>query len=240
MSGPLISGPWSGIPNLLLTCIFGLLTIAVGCVWAEVYGKKYAPFVIVGMMGGLQIMVSFTSSKFVALNIAGMEFLIIAGSLMYPILAMGEDYLNEFYGREVAKSSVLAQFIVRALSTAFLIWLIYLPAPVSKADNFDMFKNLMGIVPRVAMSSILGTYIGGIINVNVFDKIKKKTEGRMLWLRTFVSTVVGLFVNAVVFTVLAFAGTVPVAGMVTMVLISVTVRIVTGACHLYAKSNFVV
>lgn len=224
----LITGPWSGIPNLLITVILGLVVISAGIYLSEKFGKQYAPLVMVGLMSGLQIMVSFTSGKFVTLNMGGKEFFIIAGSLMYPVLALGEDFLNEFYGPKVAKSSIYAQFISRALTTLFLIWLIYLPEPTFKAGNFEIFKTLMGIVPRVAIASMLATYVGGLINVNIFDRIKKKTGGSLLWLRTVTSTVVGLFVNAIVFTLLAFAGTVPASAMLEMVLISVTVRTITG------------
>lgn len=228
----LINGPWSGIPNLFLTIAFGLILIIIGAVLADRMGKKYAPFIMVGLMAGLQIMVSFTSSKDCTLTIAGQEFYIIAGSLMYPILACGEDYLNEFYGREIARSSVTCQFIVRALSTIYLIWLMYLPCPAANTENYEMFAKLMGIVPRVAISSIIATYIGGLLNVHLFAKIKGKTGGKALWLRTLVSTVVGLFVNAIIFTVLAFAGLKPLNVMIQMVIISVTVRTFTGVVEL--------
>ena len=227
--GPWIDGTWSGIPNLLLSCFLGLFTIAGGCILAEIFGKRYAPFVIVGLMGGLQIMVSFTSSKFVSLKMGGVEMFIVAGSLMYPVLALGDDYLNEFYGPKIARASVLAQLIARALSTAFLIWLIFLPAPSFNQGNFAAFRDLMGIVPRVAISSMLASYIGGIIDVTIFDFVKRKTEGRMLWLRTFSSTIVGLFINAVLFTFMAFTGIVPFGAELQMIAISVTVRIVTAA-----------
>lgn len=226
--GPIFAGPWSGIPNLLITNILGLLVIAGGAFLADWFGKKYAPFVIVGLLSGLQIMVSFTSSKFTVLIFGGTEFFIIAGSLMYPILALGEDYLNEFYGKSIARSAVVAQFIIRALSTIFLIWLIFLPAPEFQQENFTVFRDLMGIVPRVAIASMLATYFGGLLNVHIFDRIKKQSGGGMLWLRTFVSTVVGLFVNAIVFTFLAFAFTIPWSAMLQMVLISAAVRVITG------------
>lgn len=229
----LITGPWSGIPNLLLTAGFGLIVIIVGAVLADRFGKAYAPFIMVGMMAGLQIMVSFTSSKNCTLTVGGQEFFIIAGSLMYPILACGEDYINEFYGREIAKSSVTCQFIVRALSTIYLIWLIYLPCPAAETENYTMFAKLMGIVPRVAISSMIATYIGGLLNVHLFAKIKGQTGDKMLWLRTLVSTSVGLFVNAIIFTLLAFAGTKPLNVMIQMILISVVVRLSTGILELF-------
>lgn len=226
--GAIFDGAWSGIPNLFLTNIFGLLVIGVGAFLADRFGKKYASFVVVGLLVGLQMMVAFTSAKFVTLTFGGYEFFIIAGSLMYPILALGEDYLNEFYGRSIAKSAVTSQFIVRALSTVFLIWLIYLPAPSTDPENFDLFKDLMMIVPRVAISSMIATYLGGLLNVYIFARIKKKTDGRMLWLRTLVSTLVGLFANAIMFTLLAFAFTQPWMNILTMILLSAAVRVITG------------
>ena len=228
----LITGPWSGVPNLLLTAAFGLIVIIVGAILADRFGKAYAPFIMVGLMAGLQIMVSFTSSKNCTLTVGGQEFFIIAGSLMYPILACGEDYINEFYGKEIAKSSVTCQFIVRALSTVYLIWLIFLPCPANETENYTMFAKLMGVVPRVAIASMIATYIGGLLNVNIFAKIKGRTGSKMLWLRTFVSTAVGLVVNAMLFTLMAFVGTKSVAVMAQMVLISVTVRLATGVLEL--------
>ena len=224
----LITGAWSGIPNLLITIFFGLLVISIAVYLSEKFGKQYAPLVMVGMMTGLQIMVGMMTGKAVTLTMGGKEFFIVAGSLMYPVLALGDDFLNEFYGPKVAKSSVYAQFIARALTTVFLIWLMFLPEPSFKPGNYNTFIEIMGLVPRVAIASMIATYVGGIINVNIFDKIKQKTEGTFLWLRTLVSTTVGLFVNAVVFTLLAFAGTVPMGQMLEMVLISVIVRTITG------------
>ncbi len=229
---PFITGPWSGIPNLLITLGYGLVIIIVAAVWADRYGKGYAPVVLVALMSGLQIMVSFTSAKFVGLTFGGQTFFIIAGSLMYPLLACGEDYINEFYGRKLAKSSVFAQMIVRVLSTLFLIWIIFLPAPANGQENFDMFAKLMGIVPRVAFASITATYIGGLLNVNIFAKLKARTKGSMLWLRVFVSTTVGLTVNALIFTLLAFVGVRPWDQIVQMVILSVSVRTVTGVVEL--------
>ena len=233
MVNGLINGPWSGIPNLLITIILGLVVIIIGAVLSVRFGKKYAPFVIVGLMACLQIMVSFTSAKFCTLTFAGQEFFIIAGSLMYPVLACGEDYINEFYGQDIAKSSVTCQFIVRALSTAYLFWLMFIPAPANSVENYEMFAVLNGIVPRVAISSMIATYIGGLLNVHIFARIKNATGSGQLWLRTLVSTSVGLVVNAIIFTLLAFVGTRSVAQMVQMVIISVCVRLATGVLELF-------
>lgn len=229
---PLITGPWSGIANLVITLGLGLLLFIVAAIWADRYGKGYAPVILVAFMAGLQMLVSVTSAKFVGLTFAGQTYFIIAGSLMYPLLACGEDYINEFYGKKLAKSSVLAQLIVRVLSTLFLIWVIYLPFPGNSEANFNNFASIMGIVPRVAFSSIVATYIGGLLNVNIFAKLKENSKGKMLWLRVFVSTTVSLIVNAIIFNLLAFVGVRPFADIVSIIILSVVIRLFTGFIEL--------
>lgn len=91
-----------------------------------------------------------------------------------------------------------------------------------------MFATLMNVVPRVTVASIIATYIGGIMNVNIFSKIKEKTDGKMLWLRTFISTAIGLLFNIVLFTLLAFVGVKSISQMLQMILISVVIRIFTS------------
>lgn len=224
----LVTGSWSGIPNLAITIFLGMLVICISAFLAEKHGKKKAPYIMVGVMVGLQMMVSFTSSKNCSLMMNNQDFFIIAGSLMYPILACGDDYLNEFYGKDIAKCSVKSQLITRILSTLYLIWLIYLPCPTGDTENYTMFATLMNVVPRVTVASIIATYIGGIMNVNIFSKIKEKTDGKMLWLRTFISTAIGLLFNIVLFTLLAFVGVKSISQMLQMILISVVIRIFTS------------
>lgn len=228
----LFNGPWSGIPNLVITIVLGLLVVTISAIAADRVGKQYAPLIMVGLMVGLQIMVNFVSPKECTLTAGGQEFFIIAGSLMYPILACGDDYLNEFYGPKVAKASVNGQFIARILTTLYLIWLIFLPCPSGSEENYNSFATLMAVVPRITVASIIAGYVCGILNVRVFDKIKEKTGGKALWLRTFASTAIGLFADAFLFTVIAFAGVKSVAAMAQSVFISLIIRVLSGSLEL--------
>lgn len=66
------------------------------------------------------------------------------------------------------------------------------------------------------------------MNVHVFARIKKNTNEKMLWLRTFASTAIGLITNVVLFTLLAFIGIKSVEQIVQMILISLVIRIFTA------------
>jgi uncharacterized integral membrane protein (TIGR00697 family) len=52
----------------------------------------------------------------------------------------------------------------------------------------------------------------------VLAKLKIATHGRWLWLRTIGSTLVGQGLDSLIFIVLAFVGTIPLAGLVSAIL----------------------
>ena len=48
----LITGSWSGIPNLAITILLGMLVICISAFWAEKHGKEKAPYIMIGVMVG--------------------------------------------------------------------------------------------------------------------------------------------------------------------------------------------
>ena len=58
-------------------------------------------------------------------------------------------------------------------------------------------------------------YLGGeFLNAFVLAKLKVRTSGRHLWLRTISSTVVGQALDSVLFVVVAFGGVLPADALV--------------------------
>ena len=158
---------WSGVLTIIGSISLGLLLLGFCAVYITLFQKDKAEFLWVGILAGLQILISFTSAKECGIILAGKEFFIIAGSLIYPILACGEDYINEFYGKQIAKNALVAQIISRIITTIYMVLLIRIPAPSLSKDNYNAFYELMNILPRIAVSSIIATYIAGLINVTL-------------------------------------------------------------------------
>ena len=164
---PIFSGEWSGIPNVLITIVMGLVLMTLAAIVADRVNRKMCKHIIMGLTVGLYMMVSFTSSKSCSIIVGGKEFFIIAGSLMFPVLAYGLDIINEFWGKKSAKAAVHAQLIARILTTVYLIWIIYLPAPSGEQENFFMFRDLMQILPRITAASVIAGYISGVFDIHV-------------------------------------------------------------------------
>lgn len=223
---------WSDVLTIIGSISLGLLLLGFCAVYITLFQKDKAEFLWVGILAGLQILISFTSAKECGIILAGKEFFIIAGSLIYPILACGEDYINEFYGKQIAKNALVAQIISRIITTIYMVLLIRIPAPSLSKDNYNAFYELMNILPRIAVSSIIATYIAGLINVTLYSKIKIFTKMKKLWLRSTISTITSSFTNALLFSTLAFWGIKGFDAIMQMVILSVVVRIFTGLAEI--------
>jgi uncharacterized integral membrane protein (TIGR00697 family) len=138
-----------------------------------------------------------------------------AGVLFFPISYLFGDVLTEVYGYKASRKVIwtgLATLILMSLN----IWLIgILPAESSWALQ-GAYDSLLAVVPRIALASILGYFAGEYSNSVVLSRLKVVMKGRRLWIRTIGSTLVGEFLDTVIFVIAAFAGLYPAHVLIAM------------------------
>lgn len=78
-----------------------------------------------------------------------------------------------------------------------------------------IFVSLNTIVPRIAVASIIATWITGLVMVYVYEKVRRMTGDRMMWLRALSANIVAMTVNSVLFVLMAFAGVMSVSILTT-------------------------
>ena len=81
-------------------------------------------------------------------------------------------------------------------------------------DGQAAFDRILGAAPRLLLASFLAYLVGEFANAYVLAKMKIATRGRWLWTRTIGSTLVGQALDSAVFITLAFAGIIPLGGLV--------------------------
>jgi len=229
---PIFSGEWSGIPNALITIALGLILVTITAIVSYRIYRGACKYIMIGLTIGLYMMVNFTSAKNCALIIGGKEYFIIAGSLMYPVLAYALDIIIEFWGEKDAKISVHAQLVARILVTVYLIWILYLPSPSGENANYVAFRDLMQVLPRVTAASIVANYICSLLNIYVFMKIYKATKEKKLWARSSISSFLSLTTNVALFSFLSFIGTRPIVQIFQMIVFSMVVRFVMSVLEI--------
>ncbi|MEO8849863.1 MAG: queuosine precursor transporter [Casimicrobiaceae bacterium] len=217
---------WMGLVWIVGTIFVCFFAVAVGIVIAEVFGRQHAVAWIVGLQCAFQILIAFTSAQFVGLVIGGVTFITIAGSLIYPTIELGANYLNEFYGLKVSRTSVNAQMVFRIIASLLLVFLFILPFPPGFEKNNADFLSLNKIVPRITGASIIATWVTGLVMVYVYDVVRNWTNGKKLWLRSLTSNITSMMVNSILFVILAFVGVLSTNVLVNMILIQILFKFI--------------
>lgn len=146
----------------------------------------------------------------------GREFNLTAGVMLWPVVFITTDIINEYFGKEgVRKISFLTVgFILYAFA---MIWVITNLAPaefwitINQTDNQGNVLNINEAFTRVFMQgmaiiagSLVAFLIGQFLDVYVFQKLRKITGGGQIWLRATGSTLISQLVDSFVVLIVAF------------------------------------
>lgn len=131
-----------------------------------------------------------------------------AGNLFFPFSYIFGDVLTEVYGYAKARKVIWAGFGAMLFYVVMSQVVIRLPVNPEEPYNAVIqpaIETCFGSGPRIIAASMLAFWLGDFANSYVLAKMKVKTEGRHLWMRTIGSTIVGQGVDSLVFYPLAFA-----------------------------------
>lgn len=132
-----------------------------------------------------------------------------AAVILFPLTYILGDVLTEVYGYQRCRRVIWIGFGCNAVAVAAIAIGGALP-PAGFWDGQDAYVRTLGAVPRIVAASFLAYLMGEFVNSFVLAKLKVATAGRLLWLRTVGSTVVGQLVDSGVFITVAFLGVLPV------------------------------
>ena len=136
-----------------------------------------------------------------------------AGVLLWPVVFIMTDVINEHYGaRGVRFISWLAVgFIAYAFLFAYLAiglvpaaWWVGIGADRGVPDMQAAFANVFGQGMWTIGGSITAFLVGQLIDVTVFQRIRRLTGERLVWLRATGSTAVSQLVDSFVVLYIAF------------------------------------
>jgi uncharacterized integral membrane protein (TIGR00697 family) len=143
------------------------------------------------------------------------DFKFGAGVLFFPLSYVFGDILTEVYGYARARRVVWAGFSALIFMSAMSAIVLWLP-PADGWPNQRAYEDVFGATPRIVFASLIAYFAGEFCNSYVLAKMKIWTEGRMLWGRTIGSTIVGEFVDSLIFYPVAFLGKWPLSLLITV------------------------
>lgn len=159
---------------------------------------------IVCVYVAMQLISDVTAGKIISL--AG--FPVSVTVLYFPFTYIFADVLTEVYGYARARRALWIVLLCSVLAGLIYQLAVYLP-PAPGFDADPAYRRVLGVVPRVLVGGWIAVFAGEISNNFVMAKLKLVLKGRHLWIRTISSTIVGQFLNTVLFYVIALAGILP-------------------------------
>ena len=136
------------------------------------------------------------------------------GVILYSSIYFATDLLSERYGKLEATRAVMIGFTVSVIIIVMIsISLIYLPAkdPETASLALSMHEataTLFNFTPRFVLGSLLAYLLSQRFDVWIFHVIKEKTNGRHLWLRNNISTILSQGIDTMIYGVVVWWGVV--------------------------------
>ncbi|MCR4422498.1 MAG: queuosine precursor transporter, partial [Exilispira sp.] len=128
--------------------------------------------------------------------------------LLFPLSYIFGDILTEIYGFKRSRKVIWLGFFSAGLMSAIFAIVAFLkPAP--GWENQQAFIAILGQTPRIVVASLIAYFSGEYSNSVILAIMKVKTKGKHLWTRTIGSTIVGEFVDTILFVLIAFSFTMP-------------------------------
>ncbi|WP_048920759.1 queuosine precursor transporter [Rufibacter radiotolerans] len=144
------------------------------------------------------------------------DFNLTAGVIIWPIVFITTDIINEYFGKDgVKRISVLTAILI---AYAFLVIVIATALPPAQfwqdinnqgpnGAAFDMdfafnkvFRQGLGII----IGSLVAFLVGQLLDAHVFHWLKGITSSKKIWIRATGSTLVSQLVDTVVVLFIAF------------------------------------
>lgn len=150
---------------------------------------------------------------------------VTVGFIGIPLVYLTRDFLNELFGpKEVLKvvwAGLIADGVLLLLTT---VARSFEAAPYGVSD--DAFNAVFGHTPRIVVASMSAYLVCAYLDVWIFNKIRERTGEAKFWLRKNVSTGVSQLIDSLMFCLIAFAGVVPMAPLLSMALAQYVMKMI--------------
>ena len=138
------------------------------------------------------------------------SFHLTAGVLLWPVVFVMTDIINEYYGPRGVK--FLSYLTVGLIS--FVFFVITAAIHLSPSEYFSVgngidnannaFRGIFGQGVWIIIGSMVAFLVGQVLDVLIFHRIKKITGDKRIWLRATGSTLVSQFIDSFVVLFIAF------------------------------------
>ncbi len=140
-----------------------------------------------------------------------------AGTITFPFAYMLGDVPPEIWGYRTARKAIWLTFLCNILMVVCTQIGVWLPSPDYLAETANAYNHIFAYVPRIVIASLTGFLLGELSNAWLMEKIKERTKGKRLWVRTIGSSAVAYLFDSLPFVLIAFLGVVSTHDLLLMI-----------------------
>ena len=146
--------------------------------------------------------------------------------IIFPITYILSDIFSEVYGYRWSRITNYMGLVGNLFIVLISFILISIPFP-NYFENAEAYKIVLGNTPRMLIASMLGLFIGDLLNDLVFRelKIKYKDSHEEYAFRAIFSSLIGQLGDSFIFIPIAFYGEMPLRTMLTMITIQALMKV---------------
>jgi uncharacterized integral membrane protein (TIGR00697 family) len=180
---------------------------------------------------GLYVWVSvalITANILVAKNINVLNLQATLGNILFASTFLATDILSEKYSSKDSKKAVNMGIIAVILFTiATQFSLLFKPNELDMVNN--SLKTIFTFNLRISISSIIMCYLSNMLDIMLFEKIKKKIPNKM-WVRNNIATIISNCLENYLFTLFAFIGIYDIGTILSIATTTTILEIMIAIC----------
>lgn len=156
---------------------------------------------VIGWIGIASILANILITK--SINLFGISATL--GNVLFASNFLATDILTENYGVRSAKKGVLfGIFSVLFFLIVTQVSLLFIPNELDVAN--DSLMTIFSLTPRICLASIVLFALSNILDVKLYEYLRIKTNGKYMWFRNNVSTILCNGTENFIFYFIAFGG----------------------------------
>jgi len=131
-------------------------------------------------------------------------FTLTCGALLWPLVFLTTDTINEFYGRKAVRFVTWVTMTMIGWTFVISYASMSIPAASFSPVPDDVFAKVFGQSGWIIVGSMTAFLISQLIDVTVFHAIRRQLQGRHIWARATGSTIVSQLIDSFVVIYIAF------------------------------------
>lgn len=126
------------------------------------------------------------------------------GVIPWPVVFITTDLINEYFGRGGVRR--LTYLAVAMITYSFVILYLEMLVPAAEGSPVAdaVFGQVFGQSMWIIVGSVAAFLIAQLLDVLIFQAIKRRTGDRFLWLRATGSTIISQLIDSIVVLFIAF------------------------------------